>query len=35
LKKSDKLPREEKKKALKFREDYLYRIKEGRYYEEE
>ncbi len=35
LKKSDKLPREEKKRALKFRDDYLARVKEGKYYEEE
>lgn len=35
LKKSDKLPREEKKKALKYRKDYLSRIEEGKYYEKE
>ncbi|OHD70642.1 MAG: hypothetical protein A2W19_01185 [Spirochaetes bacterium RBG_16_49_21] len=35
LKKSDKLPREEKRKALKLREDYLSRVKEGVYYEKE
>jgi hypothetical protein len=35
LKKADKLPREEKKKALKWREEYLSRIEEGKYYEED
>jgi hypothetical protein len=35
LKKSDTLPREEKKRALRLRNDYLSRIKEGTYYEEE
>ncbi len=35
LKKGDKLPREEKKRALKYREDYLTRIEEGNYYEED
>ncbi len=34
LKKSDKLPREEKNKALRMREDYLLRVGEGKYYEE-
>lgn len=35
VKKSDTLPPGEKKRALKFREDYLSRIKDGKYYEEE
>jgi hypothetical protein len=35
VKKSDKLPREQKKKALKSREDYLNRVEEKKYYEEE
>ena len=34
LKKTDTLPYREKKKALKFREDYLSRYKEGKYYED-
>lgn len=33
-KKSNKLPRDEKRKALEFRKDYLKRVKEGSYYEE-
>ncbi len=33
LKKSDKLPKEEKRKALECRKDYLKRIEEGSYYE--
>jgi len=32
-KKTDKLPENEKAKALKYREDYLQRVKEGKYYE--
>ena len=32
-KKSDKLPRDQKEKALKFREDYLTRVEEEKYYE--
>jgi hypothetical protein len=34
VKKTDKLPLKEKKKALKLREDYLSRVKAGTYYEE-
>ncbi|HPS58581.1 MAG TPA: type II toxin-antitoxin system RelE/ParE family toxin [Spirochaetota bacterium] len=34
-KKSDKLPENEKIKALNYRESYIRRIKEGKYYEEE
>ena len=34
-KKSDKLPENEKVKALKYRESYIRRVKEGKYYEEE
>jgi len=33
-KKSNKLPKDEKRKALGFRKDYLKRVKEGSYYEE-
>ena len=32
-KKSNKLPKDEKRKALEFRKDYLKRVKEGSYYE--
>ncbi len=35
IKKSDLLPRAEKRNALKLREDYLARVREGRYYEKE
>ncbi len=35
IKKGDTLPREEKKRALKYREDYLSRIEKGEYYEED
>jgi hypothetical protein len=34
-KKKDKLPENEKRRAIKCRENYLNRIKEGKYYEEE
>lgn len=34
-KKTDKLPENEKSKALKHRESYIKRVKEGKYYEEE
>jgi hypothetical protein len=34
-KKSDALPHQEKRKALKLREDYMYRVREGIYYEQE
>ncbi len=34
-KKTDKLPVNEKAKALKFRENYILRVKEGKYYEED
>jgi phage-related protein len=34
-KKTDKLPENEKAKALKYKENYLLRVKEGIYYEEE
>ena len=34
-KKSDKLPENEKAKAIKYKENYLLRVKEGKYYEEE
>ncbi len=33
-KKSNKLPKDEKRKALECRKDYLKRVKEGSYYEE-
>ncbi len=33
IKKTQKLPKNEKETALKNREDYLFRIKEGNYYE--
>lgn len=34
LKKSDKLPPGEKKRAMKYRDDYFERVEEGIYYEE-
>ncbi len=34
-KKSDKLPENEKIKALNYKENYIRRVKEGKYYEEE
>ncbi len=34
-KKSDKLPENEKIKALNYKESYIRRVKEGKYYEEE
>ena len=34
IKKTDKLPRNEKIKAVNYRENYLQRVKEGTYYEE-
>jgi phage-related protein len=34
-KKTDKLPENEKTKALKYKDNYLLRVKEGKYYEKE
>jgi phage-related protein len=34
MKKQDKLPKNEKKRAMEYREDYLLRTNKGRYYED-